>query len=73
LWPFILASTMCIGLWGSIFFAWWFTIGVVLSGIALIGWFWPSGDELHDHILRERGERGGLDLGMPEPAREEMR
>ena len=41
-------------------------------GIALIGWFWPSDQELEDHILREKGELGGLSLGMPEPAREEM-
>ena len=72
LWPFLLASTMCVGLWGAIFFAWWFTIGAVLSGIALIGWFWPSDDELKDHILREKGELGGLELGMPEPVRKEM-
>ena len=72
LWPFILACTTCIGLWGAIFFAWWFTIGAVLSGIALIGWFWPSKEELEDHLLRESGELGGLSMGMPEPAREEM-
>jgi hypothetical protein len=72
LWPFILGCTTCVGLWGAIFFAWWFTIGVVLSGIALIGWFWPSDDELEDHILREKGELGGLALGLPEPARKEM-
>jgi cytochrome c oxidase subunit 1 len=72
LWPFILACTTCLGLWGAIFFAWWFTIGAVLSGIALIGWFWPSDRELRDHIVRESGELGGLTTGMPEPAREEM-
>jgi len=27
---------------------------------------------LHDHIVRERGELGGLKLGVPEPAREAM-
>jgi hypothetical protein len=59
-------------LWGAIFFAWWFSIGAIASGIALIGWFWPSDEELHDHIVRESGEIGGLSLGMPEPVREEM-
>jgi cytochrome c oxidase subunit I+III len=72
IWPFLLACTTCIGLWGAIFFAWWFTIGAVISGIALIGWFWPKEEELEDHLTRERGEAGGLSIGMPEPARKEM-
>ena len=55
-WPFILSLTTTLGLAGSIFFAWWFTVGAIVSGIALIGWFWPSREEVREHLLRERGE-----------------
>ena len=54
--PFILAVTSTVGLIGSIFFAWWFTIGAILSGLALIGWFWPKRDEVARHLRRERGD-----------------
>jgi cytochrome c oxidase subunit 1 len=54
-WPFVLALTSLLGLWGAIFFAWWFSIGLVISGIALVGWFWPKEEELREHVVRERG------------------
>jgi cytochrome c oxidase subunit 1 len=54
-WPFVLALTSLLGLWGAIFFAWWFSIGMVISGIALIAWFWPKEKDLHEHVVRERG------------------
>jgi len=56
IWPFILALTSSLGLIGSIFFGWWLTIGAVLSGLALIGWFWPKREEVARHLRRERGE-----------------
>jgi len=43
--PLFLALACTLGLWGAIFFAWWFTIGCVLSGIILIFWFWPEQEE----------------------------
>ena len=42
IWPFITAVTVSIGFAGSVFNAWYITWGSVLSGLALIGWFWPS-------------------------------
>jgi cytochrome c oxidase subunit I+III len=42
IWPFVLALTSTIGLIGSIFQAWWFTVGAILSAVPLIGWFWPK-------------------------------
>jgi cytochrome c oxidase subunit I+III len=53
IWPFILGLTTTAGLTGAIFFAWWFTIGSILSGIALIGWFWPKREEVAKHVARE--------------------
>ncbi len=44
--PLFLALACTLALWGAIFFAWWFTIGAVLSGIVLIFWFWPAPSEL---------------------------
>jgi len=40
IWPFIvaLATTFC--LIGAIFYAWIFTVGAVITGFTLIGWFW---------------------------------
>ena len=40
--PLALTITTTIGLAGSIFQGWWFSIGAVLSGIVLIFWFWPK-------------------------------
>ena len=41
IWPFIAAVTVSVGFAGSIFNAWYITWGSILSGLALIGWFWP--------------------------------
>ncbi len=41
IWPFITAVCVSIGFAGSVFNAWYITYGSVLSGLALIGWFWP--------------------------------
>jgi cytochrome c oxidase subunit I+III len=54
-WPFVLALTSLLGLWGAIFFAWWFSIGLVISGIALVAWFWPKEEDLREHVVSERG------------------
>jgi len=53
--PFLLAITATIGLAGSIFFGWWFTIGMVLSGVVLIYWYWPNSEEVREHLARDRG------------------
>ena len=39
MWPFIAAITTAFGLIGAIFYAWYFTIGAIITGAALIGWF----------------------------------
>ncbi len=54
--PFYLAIAATIALWGAIFFAWWFTIGLCLSGIVLIFWFWPAREQVEVDMLREREE-----------------
>jgi cytochrome c oxidase subunit 1 len=41
IWPFITAIAVSIGFAGSVFNAWYITWGSILSGLALIGWFWP--------------------------------
>ncbi len=41
LWPFITAVCVSIGFAGSVFNPWYIVYGSVLSGLALIGWFWP--------------------------------
>ena len=53
--PALLAVTSTIGLAGSIFFGWWFTIGMVLSGVVLIYWYWPNAEEVREHLARDRG------------------
>ena len=53
--PFLLAITATIGLAGSSFFGWWFTIGMVLSGVVLIYWYWPNSEEVREHLARDRG------------------
>ncbi len=53
IWPFLLGLTSCLGLSGAIFFAWWFTIGSILSGIALIGWFWPNREQMVKELTTE--------------------
>src|SRR3954447_6307799 len=42
IWPFITAVAVSIGFAGSVFNPWYITWGTVLSGIALIAWFWPK-------------------------------
>jgi cytochrome c oxidase subunit 1 len=46
IWPFLVALTTGITLCGAIFYAWWFTMGTVLTAFALIGWFWPKREPL---------------------------
>jgi cytochrome c oxidase subunit I len=41
IWPFITAIFVCFGFTGSVFNPWYIVHGSVLSGLALIGWFWP--------------------------------
>ncbi len=41
IWPFITAIAVSIGFAGSVFNAWYITWGSILTGLALIGWFWP--------------------------------
>ncbi len=41
IWPFITAVAVTIGFAGSVFNPWYIIWGSVLTGIALIGWFWP--------------------------------
>ncbi len=41
IWPFLTAIAVTIGFIGSVFNAWYITWGSILTGIALIGWFWP--------------------------------
>ncbi len=41
IWPFITAICVGIGFAGSVFNPWYIISGSVISGIALIGWFWP--------------------------------
>jgi cytochrome c oxidase subunit 1 len=53
-WPFILAVTTTIGLAGSIFYAWYFSIGVILTGLAGIGWFWPSEEQVREELREDR-------------------
>ncbi|MBV9766386.1 MAG: cytochrome c oxidase subunit I [Acidobacteriaceae bacterium] len=41
IWPLIAAIAVTIGFVGSVFNAWYITWGSILTGLALIGWFWP--------------------------------
>jgi len=41
IWPLLTAIAVTIGFAGSVFNEWYITWGSILSGIALIGWFWP--------------------------------
>ena len=53
IYPFILALTTTLGLAGSIFYAWWFVVGMILTTIAGIGWFWPSKEDVREELRRE--------------------
>ncbi|HEY6991246.1 MAG TPA: cytochrome c oxidase subunit I [Bryobacteraceae bacterium] len=41
IWPFIAAVCVSIGFAGSVFNPWYVIWGSIISGLALIGWFWP--------------------------------
>jgi heme/copper-type cytochrome/quinol oxidase subunit 1 len=41
IWPFIAAVCVSIGFAGSVFNPWYVIWGGIISGLALIGWFWP--------------------------------
>jgi cytochrome c oxidase subunit 1 len=41
IWPFLTAVFVSLGFAGSVFNAWYITWGSILTGLALIGWFWP--------------------------------
>jgi cytochrome c oxidase subunit I len=41
IWPFLTAAAVSFGFAGSVFNAWYITWGSILTGLALIGWFWP--------------------------------
>jgi len=41
IWPFITALCVSFGFAGSVFNPWYITWGSILSGLSLIGWFWP--------------------------------
>jgi cytochrome c oxidase subunit 1 len=41
-WPFVTAAATAFGLIGSIFYAWYFTIGSALAGLMFIGWYWTE-------------------------------
>ncbi len=43
IWPLLTAIAVTIGFAGSVFNAWYITWGSILTGICLIGWFWPRG------------------------------
>jgi cytochrome c oxidase subunit 1 len=45
IWPFLTAIAVSIGFAGSVFNPWYITWGSILTGLALIGWFWPRGPE----------------------------
>src|SRR5207245_10622047 len=50
IWPFVLALTTTVALAGSIFYAWWFTVGAILSAVPLVGWFWPKKEVAGDQL-----------------------
>ena len=63
--PFLLAVTSTVGLIGSIFYGWWFTVGMIVSAAVLVYWFWPKRGEgarraplpVGAHSVRPRGAR----------------
>ncbi|MBV8819842.1 MAG: cytochrome c oxidase subunit I [Acidobacteriaceae bacterium] len=42
IWPLIAAICVTTGFAGSVFNAWYITWGTIISGLALVGWFWPK-------------------------------
>ena len=47
-WPLALAVAGSIGIIMAIFTPWGVTVGAVLATVALVGWFWPTGNK-HKH------------------------
>jgi cytochrome c oxidase subunit 1 len=41
IWPFITAVAVAVGFVGSVFNPWYVITGSVLTGLGLLGWFWP--------------------------------
>jgi cytochrome c oxidase subunit 1 len=41
IWPFITAIAVSVGFVGSVFNPWYIITGSILTGLALLGWFWP--------------------------------
>jgi cytochrome c oxidase subunit I len=41
IWPFLTAVAVTIGFTGSVFNPWYIITGSILTGIGLLGWFWP--------------------------------
>jgi cytochrome c oxidase subunit I len=56
IWPLVLALTTTLGLAGSIFYAWWFTVGAILTGIAGIFWFWPTPEDIRVEMMESASE-----------------
>ncbi|HVG08376.1 MAG TPA: cytochrome c oxidase subunit I [Thermoanaerobaculia bacterium] len=52
LWPFFLAITTAITFIVAIFSPWGLPVGLILSGVALIGWFWPKPP--HRELMEEQ-------------------
>jgi cytochrome c oxidase subunit 1 len=52
LWPFFLAIATAVTFTVAIFSPWGIPIGVVLSTVALIGWFWPKPP--HRELMKEQ-------------------
>ncbi|HZS54709.1 MAG TPA: cytochrome c oxidase subunit I [Bryobacteraceae bacterium] len=42
IWPLVAGICVSIGFVGSVFNAWYVTWGAIISGLALIAWFWPK-------------------------------
>jgi cytochrome c oxidase subunit 1 len=42
IWPFLTAIGVTVGFAGSVFNNWYIVWGSILTGICLIGWFWPK-------------------------------
>lgn len=43
IWPFLTAIGVTVGFAGSVFNNWYIVWGSILTGLCLIGWFWPKG------------------------------
>ena len=51
--PILLTITVTVTLIGSIFYAWYFSFGLIPVTIALVYWFWPKPEVVREHLLRE--------------------